>query len=708
VAQHPSGIEAPLRRRGGRPPFYSDEVNRRDRDRVITLVRRVGDSVLRFTLQDVKQAHRTAPPHLALERPQHLARHVNALVGTVIARAERECLPRLASERDQCQATADGTTTSDGQGSAGPSELAEARVPRSTSSFVLSHREAVLHAGPPQLDDLERAYLALWIATQVLGQTVVPTAAVSAVSDVITDLVRQSKAQVSNPLTALAKRQVPLVRKHPVDESGWVRWEPLAGPPNHPQLGAWTERMRGQGLAVHELARVGHATGNALVRELVDLALDATVSPEWPVGHSVTVTDLDAIAGADHRAAEITAALRRAGRSLGDTLGDVTKVRIVSGMRVQQHVAKVSGPGGRGTLYDVPSRPGYERRILIAPYRRLMQDASSSALAALAREIGAARGLEAPGQGQGGLRAAASGGPGWTWRTTGPGSLDSADPQQTRECHQAYAHIAAARQLVVICTLEDLLAVARALSLQAALLSTGVRKHVRARELAIQSALEQAGGAATRTRLQEALAAAGLASDAENTQRPLLTGSEYAAFCPSEVLGKRRAAVVLANATTLRRYPNPRYTSKRDPDPVRAAPTAVDRLDALLYLADTSGGRTLPIFQAARRVLGLDVRDHRLVLPLLGSRRRADRQLALAVLVSLGAPEAIDACLGVLADEAAPADHVADALHGLLILRRVTPSEWPERVRNAANGLLRATVRDVVFAARDGRWLLQP
>jgi hypothetical protein len=166
--------------------------------------------------------------------------------------------------------------------------------------------------------------------------------------------------------------------------------------------------------------------------------------------------------------------------------------------------------------------------------------------------------------------------------------------------------------------------------------------------------------------------------------------------------------VLLGNAKSLRRFPNPRHTRRNDRDPSAAAAMGVDRVEALAYAADFFRGRTYPLLMRASRLLGPDLRDARFALRLLGSPRWRDRQLALATLVALGAPEAAGACHAVLADETALADHVVDALHGLLMLRRVVPSEWPDHVRNATSSLIRAAVRDVQFAARDGRWLLQP
>ena len=46
-------------------------------------------------------------------------------------------------------------------------------------------------------------------------------------------------------------------------------------------------------------------------------------------------------------------------------------------------------------------------------------------------------------------------------------------------------------------------------------------------------------------------------------------------------------------------------------------------------------------------------------------------------------------------------------VNALLVLRRVEPDEWPDHVRGAKAPAVQRLWREVVLAARQGRWLMQ-
>ncbi len=104
--------------------------------------------------------------------------------------------------------------------------------------------------------------------------------------------------------------------------------------------------------------------------------------------------------------------------------------------------------------------------------------------------------------------------------------------------------------------------------------------------------------------------------------RPLLTGEEFMEWIPRGQRNGRTGPELLADATVLTRFANPAHTRRSDEDGRRAAVTAVDRVDALLHLAEKLAARTLTFLHGGADLLGGGLRDA--VLPAQLSRARTN------------------------------------------------------------------------------------
>jgi hypothetical protein len=310
----------------------------------------------------------------------------------------------------------------------------------------------------------------------------------------------------------------------------------------------------------------GYITRHDIARDLVELAIARTISPKWPAGHPVTMTDLAATRAEVPRARELDALLRRRDRARGGdlarVLGDATKTSICGRRRATQRIVKVGRAPGGQAYYDLPNRKGFEARSLYLTYRELAAAISDRTLDSIAREAKAAKLL---------AQRAAS--------VAGPDGL-------------VLAAFAAVRTLLVHRELAAMDGRVRLVEEQRHLLSTQMQE-VWGRKLSPFRTLQRSVGdnldEAT-THAEQALQPLGL--DLErvvDAPRPLLVGQEYVAWIPDWTTRGRRAAELLAGATTLTRYPNPEHTHRKDPDPRKAADTAVDRVDALLGLAEKYG-----------------------------------------------------------------------------------------------------------------------
>lgn len=450
----------------------------------------------------------------------------------------------------------------------------------------------------------------------------------------------------------------------------WVQWRPTGAEPGLAELDEWMRKVRPFLNTASALSAAGHATKNEVVREMVEIAVKSHKSSAWPAGRSVTITDIRATISDDKRARELHKHLVRLGGRVGVVLGDLCKDVIDGRARVDQRVVKVPNPWTESTYYDTPMLDGFESRRLVVPMRGLATVFSSATVHDLNLERSAAL------------------------------AMRGMDP--------VLDAIVALRILHVQHELDRIGEQVVSVRQAAALLSK--TESDRLDEMIARYNRLRAGHGTT----AEALADAGEAlapfsidpAEVLAVDRPLLTGSEYAAWFPASALRGRTAPEFLARAKSLKRYPTPAFTGRTDPDPVRASPTGVDRVDALVYAAQQRHTPMAGFLLGGSALLGRFLRDARLPALLLESGDLHLRHQALAALALLGDERACTVARAAL-DGAEHWVRKSDAIFALMVLRRFRAGMIPGPERRAADlPLLRLTVL-AEQAATGGRWLLQ-
>jgi hypothetical protein len=390
----------------------------------------------------------------------------------------------------------------------------------------------------------------------------------------------------------------------------------------------------------------------------------------------VRVREIEAAALADPAMAALLGIVREGGRSLATVLSDAARPRIAGGERVRPRVVRLQAVVGSQTYYDVPDVEGFERRRLVAPLRALQGDLTAERVGQLARERRDAE------------------------RLTAQASSD------------AMRAVAAARAALVHEVLDTWDAALAPLVDARPLLSKTVRTAVQGLAARLTKAREDAGPArASIVAADAALARVGLSwGDVRVAARPLVTPEELAPWLPGAARERGSPSLALANFTTLRRYPRPAPAAgAAGARPSgRTVAYAVDRVDALVQLADRGPGRAGAALRAGARLLGPNLRDACLVRHVLDDAHArhaaADWASALAGLVLLGDATAVAAAERALHDPLPPVWH-EHALYALLVLRSVDPARWPACVRFSRDPATRSVVQRVSTAARRGQWL---
>lgn len=613
---------------------------KRDRDRVLKLVYRVGRERLRFTMYHLRTAAEV-DPNLALECGWQLHRHLRALEDTTVVRI----------------------------GTRNESLAGKAAARRGKSVYLLKARLREIETAPPELDDLEKALRAVWVAVAALGGAEVPTTAVTAVLGSIEDLAPESDRRTSALLKSLHGRAAPLIER--IKVAGRLYWIPTGSAPEDDRFDGWVEQFKALNEDLSAVVSSGHATVGGMVEELVEIAISRSHSTTWPVGHPVTVRDFETAAGAHDRAAELTRLLRRRQTTAAVVLGDLTKATIAGAPRVHRRVVKVQGPLGTGTYYDCPRIAGFERRALFVQYQALRYTLTSRRIGLLVEE-----------------NAQAS-------------ALDHHEEPIVRAC-------GVVRMLGVHMEAEDYEAALGVLEQSGALLSKKIRESLtdyRRRLDAFTRLLtpkEEVTEAAN-----SLLSPVGLTVyEVLETPRPLIVADQYASWFPAHMLRGLNAVEFMTRANTLARYPNPHHTQRSDSDPRRAAATCVDRVEAMLYAASYIQTPILDLLQAGARLLGSFLRHPGLMKAGLLSDRADVRRAALGGLVLLGDPAAAEASWGELDRPRSP-DSLVDALYALLALQKLELQRIPMPVRQTTDRYVQSVLRQIVRAARQGRSLPQ-
>ena len=692
----------------------------RDRAKVRALVDLVGRRQVTFTIEDLRRAMAQHPEH-ALEAPQALSRHVHALPDDLVADLGPRLFPYAHPTVPSNGATGGSSMAVD----IAPRDMAPTQasdhtdMPRRPPSsrapheFTLPHNLPHLaqHGVAPTRTDAERLYLALWVAYLALGRQPVPTVAVTAVRRQVPELASRAVGQTNTQLRGLASRRQPLALQHvtaqpsPRGNGVSVCWEPIGEQPPAATIEAWLAQVRASVLpeaqpapkpvepepqisSTHSararafVVPTAHASWSAVVRELVEITINHYVSKEWPYGRPVTVKEIEAVCTEHARGRTLLEALRASGRALHVVLGDAVKPVIgARRRRAAPQLVRCRGDRGELTRYDAPGLAGTVERTLFPRFQSAMSTLHPLTVERTVMEINQAEQL---------LRQA----------------------QRPVELLAARVRLAVAhRELDHSTALADDL-------LHGGRLSEPCAARLRERLAEVE---RRRGRLAGSSRVAVAFAEAALADAAVvayaaganetlptidavmNAEPPVLTSQDLAAYFPPEAWRGRTATAFAANFTTLRRRQNPHFVSTGDPDPIRAAKTVVDRVEALGTIMERSGSQLSGFVTPARRLLGNGLRDPRLLTPLLATDDRREWRLGMAALALLGAPEAAAAARSVLRAHAPDPQDVESALFALLLLRTLDPTDIPDALGRGPCG---AVVRRARRAVRTGYWLM--
>jgi hypothetical protein len=615
---------------------------KRDRDRVLKLVYRVGRDRLRFNTYHLRAAAE-GDPALALESGGQLHRHLRALEGTTVVQV----------------------------GVRNGSVAGGAAAQRGKKVYVLKAREGELETAPPELDDLEKAMRALWVAVAALGGAEVPTKAVTAVFRTIEDLAPESRRDTYQYLNSLYRRAAPLVERSTVSGQAIVRWLPIGSPPEDAGFDGWVGQFKALNKDLSAVVASGHATVGGMVEELVEIAILRSRSTTWPFGQPATIRGLETAAGADDRAGELTRLLRRRNTAPSVVLGDLTKETIAGVRRVDRRVVKIQGPLGTGTYYDCPHVPGFERRKLFVQYQALRYTITTRQVGLLAEEL--AQGSH----------------------------LENHEDVGVRAC-------GVVRILGVHQEVEAYDAALRALEQSTPLLSKTIRESLVDYRRRLDSFTRSFAAKEELTDVANSLLTPlGLSLDEVlEASRPLIVAAEYASWFAPHHLRGLNAADFLARAVSLSRYPNPRHTQRSDSDPRKAAATCVDRVEAMRYAASYVQTPILDLLQAGYGLLGRFLRHPRLVAAALDSPRADLRRAALGALVLLGDPAAAEASWQELDRPRSP-NSLVDALYALVATDSLELARIPAAVRQTTDRYVQSVLRQIVRAAHQNRPLLQ-
>lgn len=629
-----------------------NSTERQDRSRVVTLVKQVGRERLLWSIYDLHRAQRAEPDRFRLRGNERLSAHLTRLVN-------QESLIREVENPLAYEVWAEDTD--------------DDVIRRSRRYFVLRDRYREFLTQNP-IADLERAYLALWVACRAMGEEHVPTLAVTRVLRSVEGLQLGVQRETTANLRSLANDTYGVVEQHRVEERSKLHWEPVGPAPDHPDFDAWVETFRATDFGGLHVLHAGHTTENDAACELIRLAIRETRSSHWPSGRPVAVSDIRATIGdpENERAAELGKLLRRSQRELGTVLADVSRRTVAGDRRLNQRVVGLRCAHAGGKFYDVPNEPGFEHREIYPLYVDVKHLTSKAHLKELDQE-----------------------------RRIIANLLNENQPAALRA-------IGDARLVLRNRELEEIREVIHELAGRAGILSESVNRWLAERRGRLKEIYEPEGRSIFERQAREKIGEFGYElEEIVDAPRPLLTPGEYAEWLSARQLQDRSPAYFVASRKNLRTFDNPRFTKRGADDPLKAAPSCVDRVEALLYAAESSMAFTWTFLRRARWLLGRSYRDTRLLRELLACEDARTRSAALAALALLGDEVAAEHALEVIHDRDSAPEDITHALYALLVLRRVDASEWPHWFKESRDPLIRRAFREVVPASADGRWVGQ-
>lgn len=621
-------------RRRRRGSWLECRVVAEDRDRVIRAVREVGHAIPLFTSHDVS-THLKDPKFGGL-RKGSLSRHLADLEGGMLMHVDREEVRSPVGSTYRVWAL------------------------RARQHELSQHLKSF---GP--VKDVERAFLALHVAVDVLDQPNVPTREVTAVLKNVLDLRLEYDQHTSTLLNALADRDNPPVRKISCTGERWVRWEPVQ-PATHPKHRQWVELCR----ARHDTspATVGHAAYAEVAREIIELAIQNCSSDDYPYGRPPRIRQIPENLRDMVRGAELLRALARNDMELRALLGDVTRTRISGEKRVNPRVVRLHGPRSGRTYYDVPGSHGEAARELLPTFWDLRDAADEHAIAEILQEAHDAAYLASR------YSAQASG-------------LEA---------------VVAIRRLLAAVELDNLAEELGDLERESHKLSNPVLKSVRKyRRRVEQAARKLPGLPSLEASARQALDPLGLdLGEVTGAERPRVFPETWTSWFTSLEQGSRSPAKHLAGSISMRRFRNPDFQSHGADEERQKCTTYVDRVEALPLGAATTRARIQGELASAARLLGRNLRHSGVIIPLLEHPERDVRRDAFFALVLLKDPAANDWINLRFGDPNAKTVEVIWALHAAVAMGGFNPQTLPAWLRDPSDSNVAEAVRSVVAAHR--------
>lgn len=627
----------------GHGPWQQSAEAQRDRAHVIRMVQRTGEQQLVFTAYDVRATARRYPA-AELATSRVLYRHLKVLTPDVVTEVGTE----VHALR---------------KGAAGV---------RHVRRYVLTSRLAEWHEAGGGHTDLEKVLLALWVACAALRVPGVPTIMVTRVLRLIEVLRLHTTQSTSTLLERLAKQAPPAVASTKTAEGGRL-WTPI-GEVEHPQFSVWIAQVATVLSGDAYLPADAYASRNAATAALVRRSIELSKSAEWPHGRSVTADDLRTTAATDPIARALLTRITAGGKSLGNALHEASRHRRASQQAGDPVLQQLVTPGGHRTRwYDLFGDIHAEGRAQVA-------------------NLHAARELLT------------------TERLLGM-DADRRDARRLAQLHPdpVVQRLVTLRHYAVGLAVEETRALVKHIGEHAEAFGREPRE-----ELA--GMLETLNGYIGLARLHASVAEQahrelrGLGAHPlvwpHDIERPLITAPELAAYAPQDAMVDDPATMV-ARMTTVPRFANPRYTRKQDPDPTRACTLALDRPEALLVAAQRTPSKMVPWLQRGYQLMGRQLRDARVIVPLVDHADAGLRDAGLAALALLGAPDAVVVAQAALEQRNLDVSSVLTSLYTLAVCRTLSADSVPRHIRYHRDRRIALKVDEVLEAVEDGRWLLQ-
>lgn len=615
-----------------------------DRGRTIELVRRTGRAKLVFTVSDVRRVMKRDGSPTLL-RPKRLSNHVAALEGDLI---------RLV-----------------GQGRLIPGGQPTSRAKR---RYVLIEREREFEAGYRTLDDAERVLVALHLAVYLAGGEAVPTSAVTSVIKAVPDLMPMSSSPTASHLQNLATSSRPLASLESVPGEGTQLWLPVGEAPHHPRKETWLEEAKTSEAYQSGLLQLGVANLSRLAEALVRLAVHA-YERTWPGGgRPVTADEVSDVAHGCEEGRRLLEVLERKGATLGAILGDASRTKIDGSPRKRAVLVKVPNRWSSTVYYDVPHDPGYEERALYPEYEGFIDRTEPPPLARLTSEVRHAGRLlddELP-----------------VRRAIGAARLMLARRrwnalfEAARLLQHGKVILPAARRKALVDRLRRLEARHRALPILDPSQDIGLEAHLK------ECGLEP----------EEVLSA----------PRPILIAPELAQWVPRLLHSEMRPAKFLGSLRGLARYPNPEYVGPNGQAPEEDHRVGLDRVEALIYLAERITSPLTSGLRRVQKVLGPDMRCPQILDRLYASGSSEDQRLALLGLALLGKDDEVRRhSFRLLEDVKVPYRLAEAAIRALLVTRQLREEHVDSWIALQDRPDLRGLLPPAKRFARAGAWLMK-